>query len=85
MLRDKKTESDEITVRRILEARLYEAGPVTFPAYETTEVLMRALAARGSSPAERTLRAIEEWRREHEEVWRAERDRLRSETDLIAL
>lgn len=74
VVRDKKKEVDDVTVRRILEARLFEAGPVAFPAFEETEVALRS-----------TIREIEAWRAEQRESWQVEVEHGLLEADLLAL
>lgn len=50
-------------VRTILRVKLYDVGPVTFPAYEQTSVAARCLtAARRTAPADTLTREISRWR-----------------------
>lgn len=44
-IREEWDESGPLPVRTILEAELYDVSPVTFPAYDDTEVGCRSLAA----------------------------------------
>lgn len=60
VLRQEVDYSGDITTRRILEAQLFEVGPVTFPAYEATTAQARsfapvlaAMSAVGVKPAKR--------------------------------
>jgi len=41
------TESGNPDIRELLEVRLYDVSPVTYPAYEETEISVRELRARG--------------------------------------
>lgn len=43
-------ESGDVPVRTVQEVKLYEVGPVVFPAYEATSVGVRDIAARLSDP-----------------------------------
>jgi HK97 family phage prohead protease len=51
-IRDKWAQGDGAQTRELLEVRLFEVSPVTFPAYPATEANLRSLIARGFDPDE---------------------------------
>jgi HK97 family phage prohead protease len=51
-IRDKWAKGDGAQTRELLEVRLFEVSPVTFPAYPATEANLRSLIARGFDPDE---------------------------------
>lgn len=48
-IRDEWTEEDNEIVRTLVEVRLFDVGPVTFPAYESTTIQARTLEGLGVS------------------------------------
>lgn len=62
VVEDRWTNSDDAVTRELLQVRLCDVGPVTFPAYHDTEVTARALtrhraANRPATPRREALRA----------------------------
>lgn len=70
---DQKWETvDEVDIRTIIKAKLYDVSPVTYPAYPETDVSARELRSMEEIAAEgkRFLKDPEAWKAEHEQLQR---------------
>ncbi len=61
------TDADGMTIRELLEVRLYDVSPVTFPAYPQTDVSLRDALSAATRASERLLQLFDGEEQEEED------------------
>jgi HK97 family phage prohead protease len=69
-VRDLWDKAEDMTIRTLLEVRLWEISPTPFPAYPQTDVAVRSL---------------EQWRKQNEKPWQPSAEQLRRRLSLSEL